>query len=42
MVEYSFLLLAVFIPMSVGSVLGGKAMIKDYVQTRGWVIKNSP
>ena len=42
MVEYSFLLAFVFVPLSVGVVEGGKHLIKDYRLTRGWVLKNTP
>lgn len=42
MVEYAFLLLAVFIPMSVGAVAGGKHMLDDYRISRGWVLQNTP
>jgi hypothetical protein len=42
MVEYAFLLLAVFIPMSVGAVAGGKTMLDDYRISRGWVLQNTP
>jgi hypothetical protein len=42
MVEYSFLLAFVFVPISVGISAGGKRMIQEYRLTRGWVLKNTP
>lgn len=42
MVEYAFLLAFVFIPLSVGVVMGGRIMLREYKLTRGWVLKNSP